>query len=324
MKKIVVTIPMEEIHKEKIKNTAFNSEIFYMSELKNPEETIKDADIILGNVSPEILKKCEKLKWIHLNSAGANEYTKEGVLKEGTILTNSSGAYGLAIAEHMLAMVMALKKKICLYYENQKKHLWHDEGSVTSIYGTKTLVVGMGDIGGEFAKRMNALGSSVCGIRRNKYDKPEYIEKIYQISELDNIISEFDIVALSLPETKETVNLFNKERFSKMKKGAVLINAGRGTAVNTEDLCEALNSRKLGGACLDVTDIEPLPENSPLWNAENLLLTPHVSGGYHLNETLERIRNIAIENLKNYYEGKPLKNIVDFKTGYRKSVKQEN
>lgn len=321
MKKILVTIPMEEEHRKQIEKIAFDAEICYISPEEITEEKVQEADIILGNVPVKYLKESQKLKWIQLNSAGANEYTKEDVLREGTLLTNSSGAYGLAIAEHLLGMLLSLQKKLYLYNENQKKHLWKDEGSVTSIYGSKTLVVGLGDIGGEFAKRMYALRSTVYGIRRNKTDKPEYLEDIYQLSELNEILPQMDIVALSLPETKETVNLFNKDKFEKMKKGAVLLNVGRGTTVNTEDLCEALNSGKLGGACLDVTEIEPLPENNPLWNASNLILTPHVSGGYHLKETLERIRKIAVNNLENYYNNKPLKNIVDFKTGYRKFIK---
>ncbi len=321
MKKILVTIPMEEKHKEQIKSIAFDAEIIYISAKEADKETVHSADIILGNVPAGILKGNTKLKWLQLNSAGANNYTAEGILNEGTILTNATGAYGLAIAEHMLGMLLAVQKKIHLYNANQKECLWKDEGPVTSIYGSKTLVVGLGDIGGEFAKRMNALGSEVYGIRRNKTDIPPYLKDVYQLDMLEKILPEFDIVALSLPETKETTNLFNKEKFDKMKKGAILLNVGRGSSVNAEDLCEALNSGKLAGAGIDVTEPEPLPKESPLWKAENLVLTPHVAGGYHLKETLERIRKITINNLKAYYKNEPMKNLVDFKTGYRKFVK---
>lgn len=321
MKKILVTIPMEDKHKKEIENIAADVEISYVEPENLTKEIVQEADIILGNVPVNDVRGSQKLKWIQLNSAGANNYTENGVLKEGTLLTNASGAYGLAIAEHMLALVLSLQKKIYLYNKNQQKSLWKDEGNVNSIYGSKTLVVGLGDIGGEFAKRMNALGSTVYGIKRNKSSIPEYLEDVYQLDMLENILPQFDIVALSLPETKETTNLFNKEKFAKMKEGAILINVGRGTTVNTADLCEALNSGKLGGAGLDVTDIEPLPENSPLWKAENLVLTPHVSGGYHLKETLERIRKITIDNLKAYYSNEPMKNLVDFETGYRKFIK---
>lgn len=321
MKKILVTIPMEESHKKYIEEVAKDAEVIYTASEKADKNLIQEADIILGNVPVESIRGSQNLKWLQLNSAGANNYTEAGVLKEGTLLTNASGAYGLAISEHMLGMLMAVQKKLHLYLANQKAHQWKDEGKVTSIYGSKTLVVGLGDIGGEFAKRMHALGSKVYGIKRNMTEVPEYLEGIYQMDKLEELLPQFDIVALSLPETKATRNLFDKNKFEKMKKNAILLNVGRGTTVNTADLCDALNNEIIGGAGLDVTDIEPLPEDSPLWNAKNLVLTPHVSGGYHLNETLERIRKIALTNLKAYYEGKPLINIVDFMTGYRKFVK---
>lgn len=321
MKKILVTIPMEESHKKYIEEVAKDAEVIYTASEKADKNLIQEADIILGNVPVESIRGSQNLKWLQLNSAGANNYTEAGVLKEGTLLTNASGAYGLAISEHMLGMLMAVQKKLHLYLANQKAHQWKDEGKVTSIYGSKTLVVGLGDIGGEFAKRMHALGSKVYGIKRNMTEVPEYLEEIYQMDKLEELLPQFDIVALSLPETKATRNLFDKNKFEKMKKNAILLNVGRGTTVNTADLCDALNNEIIGGAGLDVTDIEPLPEDSPLWNAKNLVLTPHVSGGYHLNETLERIRKIALTNLKAYYEGKPLINIVDFMTGYRKFVK---
>lgn len=320
-KKILVTIPMEEKHKRKIATIASDAEVIYLTPDKAEKSIVQEAEIILGNVAVDAVRGSKNLKWIQLNSAGANQYTEEGVLLEGTILTNATGAYGLAIAEHMLGMVLCLQKKMYIYIENQKEHMWKDEGDVTSIYGSKTLVVGLGDIGGEFAMRMHALGSKVYGIKRNKSVVPEYLQDVYQLDKLDDILHEFDIVALSLPETKETKNLFNSHKFQKMKTGAILLNVGRGSTVHTADLCEALNSGKLGGAGLDVVDIEPLPVESPLWNAKNLILTPHVSGGYHLKETLERIREISIENLKSFYEKKPMKNLVDFKTGYRKFVK---
>lgn len=320
MKKILITIPMEEEHKKRINEIAFDAEIKYCSVEKITKEDVCDAEIILGNVPVNFIKESINLKWLHLNSAGANNYTEKDVLKEEVTLTNSTGAYGLAIAEHMLAVLLSLQKKIYIYTENQKNHLWKDEGEVVSIYGAKTLVVGLGDIGSEFALRMNALGSKVYGIRKHKAEKPLYIEKMYEIEELEKIISEFDVVAVFLPETRETINLFDKSKFKMMKKSAFFLNAGRGSTVNTKDLYEALNEEIIKGAGIDVVDIEPLPKESPLWNAKNILITPHVSGGYHLKETLKRVRNIAISNLEAYYKNEPMKNIVDFKTGYKKFI----
>lgn len=132
------------------------------------EEELANAQIIIGNVSAEQLAKAPKLEWFQLNSAGSDAFCKPGVLKEGVLLTNATGAYGLAISEHMLGVTLMMQKHLAEYYVNQKNHQWKDEGAVTSIYGSTTLVVGLGDIGGEYAKRMKALGSYTIGLRRTR------------------------------------------------------------------------------------------------------------------------------------------------------------
>ena len=317
MNKILITIPMDEKSRKKI-DELVGEKAIYLNSKEVTDSILNECEAVIGNIPPKMLKEKENIKWVQLNSAGANNYTENGILSENTILTNATGAYGLALSEHMLAMVFSLMKKLPLYYENQKNYIWKDEGAVTSIFNSKTLVIGLGDIGSEFAKKMKALGSKVYGIRRNITSVPDYLEGLYKLQDLDNILSEFDIVALSLPESSETKNLFNKERFNKMKRNSIFINVGRGSSVVSEDLYEALNSEIIGGAGLDVTHIEPLPENDKLWNAKNIIITPHIAGGYHLEETLSRIRDISIKNLEAYINGKSMINIVDFKTGYRK------
>lgn len=274
-------------------------------------------DIIIGNVSPDKIAGTKQLKWMQLNSAGTDGYLEKGVLPEGAKLTNATGAYGLAISEHMLGMALGLKKKLYLYERNQADGIWKDEGNVTSIWGCTTLVIGMGDIGSEFAVRMKALGSHVIGIRRTKAEKPDFVDELYQLDHLEECLKRADIVAMSLPGTKETNHLMDRERLQKMKTDAILLNVGRGTAVDTEALCDALEQGWIGGAGLDVTDPEPLPPGHRLWKAPNLILTPHVSGQYHLKETHERILRIALENLEAFLKGEPLKNMVDPATGYR-------
>lgn len=317
MEKILVVLPVEERHKALLEaNAPEGSEFVYC--MDPSKEMVQDATVIIGNASPDKIAGTEKLKWIQLNSAGSDGYTTPGVLPEGAFLTNSTGAYGLALSEHMLGMLLSLMKKLYLYAEDQKEHIWGDRGNVTSIEGSTTLVVGMGDIGGEFAKRMHALGSHVIGIRRNKAEKPDYLDGLYQMDALDEWLAKADIVATSLPGTKATYHVFNKEAFAKMKKGAYFLNIGRGTAVDSDALTEALNSGHLAGAGVDVTDPEPLPKEHPLWEAKNVLITPHISGYYHLPETFERIVRIAAGNMAAYRDGKELKNQVDFTTGYRK------
>ncbi|TCS79875.1 phosphoglycerate dehydrogenase-like enzyme [Muricomes intestini] len=324
MKEILVVLPVEDRHKTYLENAAAEIQdseemhFTYRAQKEVTQKMVESADIILGNVPPGYLGKALHLQLVQLGSAGAAEYIKPGIIPAGAKLANATGAYGLAISEHMLGMVLMLMKKLNHYQNNMKAHDWKDEGQVKTIAGSVTLVVGMGDIGGEFARKMNALGSHVIGIRRNKAQKPDFLEGLYQMDALDDLLGKADIVACSLPGTKETERMFNKERLDKMKKGAILLNVGRGSLIPTEDLCEALKSGKLGGAAVDVTETEPLPANSPLWDAPNLLITPHVSGNYHAAQILETIVEIAAYNLRQVLSGGNIKNEVDFQTGYRR------
>lgn len=322
MKKILVTIPVLQEHREYLEEIGKGMEFEYANRsAKATKEQVERANIILGNVKANYLKDAKKLEFLQLDSAGAAQYTEPGVLREGVKLCNATGAYGRSIAEHMLAQVFALKKKINLYNDNMKEHKWQDEGEIGTIFGSTTLVLGLGDIGGEFAKRMHALGSRVIGIRRNKAKKPEYLDGLYQMEQLEELLKEADIVACSLPGTKETYHLFDGKKFDLMKKDAILINVGRGSLVETNELIAALEEGKIAGAAIDVAEIEPLPQDSPLWDTKNLLITPHVAGNYHTRDILNTAVLIAGENLKAFLEGKPLKNEVDFLTGYRKFVK---
>ncbi len=316
MRRILVTLPVENEHR-RLLEAAAPGEVFTYCPLRQvTRDMAQNADIVVGNVSPELLAGSEKLAWLQLHSAGTAGYA-EGLLKEGVILTNATGAYGLAISEHMLGMALCLQKKLHLYGRNQQQAIWKDEGPVTSMFGATVLVVGLGDIGGEFAKRCKAMGSRVIGIRRVVRALPDGVDEVHRMNRLDALLPQADIVALSLPSTAETNRLFSAERISRMKKGAILLNVGRGTAVDQEALCDALESGHLGGAGLDVTDPEPLPAEHRLWHAPNLILTPHVSGGYHLAETFERIVRLSADNLARFLSGTEMISVVDFTTGYR-------
>lgn len=277
------------------------------------------AEIILGNVELDFLKRTKNLRWLQTNSAGVEAYLRPGVLPEGTLLTNASGAYGLAISEHMLGMLLMLMKKLELYRDAQKSGAWRSQGAVSSLFGASVLVLGLGDIGGEFGRRCKALGAKVIGVRRIARQKPDYADEVHTLGELDSLLPNADVVAVTLPGTEQTKNLLNAERIARMKDGAFLLNVGRGNIVNTEALCGALESGKLAGAGLDVTDPEPLPPEHRLWALPTALITPHISGFYHLRETYEGILRICLENLRRYFAGEPLKNQVDFAAGYRKT-----
>lgn len=317
---ILVVIPLKDDEKIKMQSILPEAIYTYVSSQDITEELVKKAHIIIGNVPPKYIRGTTNLKWLQLNSAGTDGYCEDGVIPAGAYLTNATGAYGLAISEHMLGMLLQIQKKLNLYYMNQQSHLWKDEGNVTSIEGSTSLVVGLGDIGGQFARKMKALGSYTIGVKRTEGIKPDYIDELYTMEALENLLPKADVVALSLPGTKDTYHLFNKDKFQLMKKSAIIINVGRGNAICTEDLCEALENGVIQGAGLDVTDPEPLPADHRLWDAPGAVITPHISGFYHLPETLRRIVKISIENMERFKNLEPLKNIVDFETGYRKTL----
>jgi phosphoglycerate dehydrogenase-like enzyme len=316
--KVIVGIPANATHRKWLGEKAPGAELVYIPASRVTAADLADADAVIGNVPAALLQEAPRLRWLQLNSAGADAYCKPGVLPEGTLLTNATGAYGLALSEHMLAMLLAMMKKLYPYYDNQKKGLWQDEGPVTSIYGAVVLVIGMGDIGGQFARRAKALGAYVIGMRRRSASVPEYADEMGTMDELDSYLARADVVATSLPGTKETYKLFDKERFAAMKQGVYFVNIGRGTAVDSEALCEAAASGHIAGAALDVTDPEPLPAEHPIWRVPGIYITPHISGQYHLAATLDNIVRIAADNLAAFITGAALRNEVDLSTGYKK------
>lgn len=330
-KRALVTIPTGERHRNLLQQAAPGWEFRFrgtdtlvcapQEALPGQPVTQEDVDwaqVILGNVPAAMLHGSPALEWLQTNSAGVEAYIRPGVLAGDTLLTNATGAYGLAIAEHMLGMLLELFKKLELYRDAQKSGAWQSQGAVKAVYGSTVLVLGMGDIGGEFAARCKALGAKVIGVRRSPRPCPEYADEVHLLEDLDSLLPQVDVVAITLPGTDATRGLMSRERLAKMKEGAVLLNVGRGFIVDTEALCDALERGHLSGAGVDVTDPEPLPPTHRLWNIPTAVVTPHISGFYHLRETHERIVGIFLENLRHFQAGEPLRNLVDFATGYRK------
>jgi phosphoglycerate dehydrogenase-like enzyme len=288
---------------------------FYFEE-QSSDQLLAKAQIIAGHPTPDRLALAKNLEWFQCDFAGVDRYVAPGALPEKVLLTNAKGAYGLAIAEHMLAGTFALLKRLDTYHSNQLEHIWRDEGPVTSMEDARVLLVGVGDIGGCYGRKAKALGSYVVGVRLHNGPKPQWMDEQYTIDCLDEELAKADIVAMSLPGTPLTNGMMNLERLKKMKPTALLVNGGRGTTVVTDDLNAALRGGVIRGAFLDVMDPEPLPAEHPLWDAPGALLTPHIAGFYHLPQTVRNINEIFIHNLQAYVQGSPLKNVIDRKQGY--------
>lgn len=270
-------------------------------------EDVRDRHIIVGNVPPAFLKEANCLELMQLNSAGFDNYL--GFVPKSAHLCTSVGAFSPAVGEHMLAMTFSLIRHFHQYRDKQNRKDWSDLGRIISVEGSTIAVLGLGDIGRSYAQKVKALGAkTVIGVRRNVNDKPEYIDQMYSIADLDKAIKDADIVCNVLPSCKETQGIFNESTFGKMKDGAYFINVGRGDAVNQDDLLKALQNGKLAGAASDVFVPEPLPADSPLWNEPKLLITPHVAGWFFLKETLDRIIRISAGNVRAFLEGRALVN----------------
>lgn len=318
MKTVLCLIPVEKRHKEKLEKAGEGCKFLYVPENEATEEQIQNANIIIGMPEPDKIGASDKLELLQLNIAGADKYVKPGVLDKNTILTNSTGAYSQAVAEHGAAMLFMLQKKLHLYRDAQKKHDWTDYGTVSSIVGARVLVMGLGDIGCHFARIVKGLGAYVIGVKRRASAKPDCVDELYTMERLDELLPTVDVVFSVLPGTPATTRIYTAERFKLMKKSAIFINCGRGAAVENSVLYDALVSGEIASAAIDVSEVEPLGADSPLWGLDNLMITPHISGYYHLPQTFERIVDIACDNLRRYFSGEELKNLVDFDTGYKK------
>lgn len=274
-----------------------------------PEQYAK-ATIVFGWPRAKDLAGCENLQWFQTMWAGSDEYTSSGLFPETAILTGSAGSNSQSVAEHMLACLMALCRKLPQCRDNQLQHKWVDLGNMKTISGATVLVVGAGNIGSAFAARCRGLGAHTVGLKRTVTGPVEGFDAVYPMEQLEQLLPQADVVALSLPHSAATTHLINSRRLELMKADAILLNAGRGSAVDQQALADALAAGKLWGAALDVTDPEPLPEDHPLWSTPNLLITPHLAGGMRLEITRKNCVEMALSNLKRYLAGEPLHNVV--------------
>ena len=246
---------------------------FEKDEVINPE--IYDAVVCNGLFLYNDIKKFTNLKHIQLTSAGYDRIDTDYCKEKGIKLYNARGVYSVPIAEWAVLKILELYKKSARFYENEKKHIWEKEREIFELFEKTAVIVGCGSIGTEIAKRLKAFGVKIVGVDIFKPD--ENYDEYFDIKDINESLKKADIVISTLPLTEDTVELFNKEKFDLMKENAVFCNFSRGKVVNEEDLISALREKSIYGAILDVFYDEPLNENSPLWDMENVIVTPHNS-----------------------------------------------
>lgn len=241
------------------------------------------------------IEKFTNLKYIQLTSAGFDRVPMDYVQEREIEIHNAKGVYSIPMAEYALSGVLQLYKQAKFFHKNQQAHLWEKHRGLSELSGKTVVIVGCGSVGNECAKRFQAFGCKVSGINRTVRENP-FFDRMAGMDELEQALGAADVVVLSLPLTQETKYLMNEQRFQCMKEGAVLVNVSRGAVVETQALVSALQG-KLGGAVLDVFEEEPLGTESPLWEMEQVILTPHNS--FVGDGCGERLARVILENLEN-------------------------
>ena len=321
MKKTILILAERsaQVKKQLQAQFAGRCELLFAEDLAELDSAFARADGIIGEPEQEQLQQAKRLSWLQLTWAGADKYAKMEGFPEGVTLTNASGAFGVVISEYVIGSIIALYRALPGYWGNQKKRLWQQNPAAQTIFGKRALILGMGDLGGNLARRFQAFGAHVTGLRRTaRAGVPEGFDEADTMEALDAQLPLADLVVNCLPGTGQTAGLMTKERLSRMKRGALFINVGRGSLVRTEDLADALQSGHLGGAVLDVFETEPLAESSPLWEMENVLITPHIAGPSFQGNTdvQEAIWSLCAQNLERYLEEEPLCHVVNRRAGY--------
>ena len=286
------------------------------------ESNLREAEIIFTiSLRPDQFAASKKLSWIHTPTAAVHQFLFSELVNSDVILTNSTEVHGPVVAEHVLALIFALAKKIPQAAALQNKREWGKDAIWSKgphpkeISGATLGLVGLGSIGRRVARLASALGMRVLAVRDHvDKEKPHGVDAVYSSSELEEVLAQSDFVVLAAPLTAETTKLMDARRFAVMKPEAYLINVGRGPQVDETALADALRARRIAGAALDVFEQEPLPADSPLWDLDNLLITPHTAG---LTDKLwQRHYENFSDNLRRYQTKQSLQYVVDKHRGY--------
>jgi phosphoglycerate dehydrogenase-like enzyme len=296
-------------------------DVVHLPDYKRLEGEIVDAEILIAwSIRPEQVETAKALRWIHSPAAAVHQLMFPELIESNIVLTNAREVHGPVVAEHVIALIFALAKKIPGSVELQQKHtwgqqiLWDQVPRVREVAGATLGLVGLGSIGRPVLQKAKALGMRVIAVREHPEKGSEGADAVFGPGQIDEIFQQSDYVVLAAPVTDATKAIANPARLNLMKSTACLINVGRGPLIDETALADALRENKIGGAALDVFPKEPLPADSPLWDLPNLLITPHTAA---LTDRLwERHYALFSENLRRYRGGQPLLAVVDKRKGY--------
>ncbi len=283
---------------------------------KQLDAMLKDADILFGFSPPrDTLKRAPKVKWFQATSAGVDRLARHEIWNSDILITGVSGIHAVPISEFVMELMLMFAKGAINSFENKRNHTW-GRYMAYELAGRTVGIVGLGHIGREIARLAKAFNMRVLATRRSakRVGTARNVDQLMPQSDLKKMMAESDYVVVSVPLTHETEKLIGAAEIRAMKSTAYLINIARGGIIDEEALIEALTEKRIAGAGLDVTAKEPLPPESPLWDLDNVILSPHVSGG--MEDYMLRATKLFCENLRRRHEGRPLMNVVKRSRGY--------
>jgi phosphoglycerate dehydrogenase-like enzyme len=307
---------------EKLRAEFPQLEVTHRNTYDDLEQFLPDVEVLFTlSLRPAQFPVANKLKWLHCPAAAVHQFSYPEFVNSGVILTNARDVHGPVVAEHVIALVLALAKNLHLTARYQEKRewgqdpVWNARPHPRMVAGATLGLVGVGSIGRGVAKHAAALGMRVIAAREHpEQGRPEAVEEVFASSQLDKLLAQSDYIVLAAPVTASTEHLIGAKQLSQMKPEACLINVGRGQLVDESALAQVLREKKIGGAALDVFEEEPLPASSPFWDLNNVLITPHTAG---LDEKMwERQYALLAENLRRYLAHQPLLALVDKLRGY--------
>lgn len=320
MKKILIHVArLTPEHRAAICNAAkaHDYEVQFCDDRAQAMAAATDAEIILS-ADPALSHAAKSLKWMCVSFAGVDHFMgPDAFANPDALLTNSSGAYGVTIAEHIVMVALTLMRRQMEYNRAVQDRQWAGGLAIRSIRDSRITMLGAGDIGREAAIRLRAFGPTrIVAVNRSGREAGSMFDRTLPVSALDEVLPETDLLVMAMPGTAESRGVMDGRRLALLPKDAYLVNVGRGSAIDQAALLELMRGGHLAGAALDVFVQEPLPPRDPLWDCPRLMITPHVAGNMTLGYTVDRIVEMFLEDLENYCAGMPLKHLVDRKRGY--------
>ena len=296
---------------ERLKQAVPGIEVHVCHSVGEAMGVIAEVDAAFGNIAPEIFARAEKLRWIASPLANPTAgYFHRALIDSDVVVTNTRGIYDDHISAHIMSFVLAFARGLHVYVPHQLQRQWMDPRYQTIHLPESTaVIVGVGGVGAETARLCSEFGMTVIGVDPRTPEPPPGVAELHRPEALDDVLPRGDFVIITVPQTPETQGMFARGQFRLMKRGAFLINIGRGSTVKLDDLVAALQAGELAGAGLDVFETEPLPEGHPLWTMPGILITPHVAlTGPYLDD---RRTELFVENCVRFDKGMPLQNVVD-------------